>query len=319
MAALRLTTKALRATTRNVNTVRGFSTSSLRLGAVEGVDRISVIGAGQMGLGIALVAARHASLPVTLIDSSPASLNKSMDFLSKLLSKDVTKSRLTEAQATEIKSRITTSTDITDVSTSDFIIEAVPEIIDLKISIFKKLSEVAKPTAVLATNTSSISITKIAAAAGDAADRVISTHFMNPVPIQPGVEIITALQTSPKTLETSLSLCKALQKIPSQSADTPGFLANRILMPYINEAIICLESGIGRKEDIDGIMKNGTGVPMGPLALADFIGLDTCLAIMRVLYGDTGDSKYRPSVLLQRMVDAGWLGKKSGRGFYEYK
>ncbi|KAK6347604.1 hypothetical protein TWF718_005442 [Orbilia javanica] len=319
MAALRLTSHALRTTTRSCNAVRGFSTSSLRLGAVEGVDRLSVIGAGQMGLGIALVAARHASLPVTLIDSSEASITKSISFMSKLLDKDVSKSRLTEAEASEIKGRITTSTDIAAVSGSDFIIEAVPEIVDLKLKIFGQLGELAKENAVLATNTSSISITKIAAAAGKAADRVISTHFMNPVPIQPGVEIITALQTSPKTLETSLALMKAMKKIPSQSADTPGFLANRILMPYINEAIICLESGIGKKEDIDGIMKNGTGVPMGPLTLADFIGLDTCLAIMKVLYGDTGDSKYRPSVLLQRMVDAGWVGKKCGKGFYEYK
>ncbi|KAK6334332.1 hypothetical protein TWF730_003547 [Orbilia blumenaviensis] len=320
MAALRISTRALRAATTRGNVLnRGFSSSSVRLGAVEGVDNLSVIGAGQMGLGIALVAARHASLPVTLIDSSEASISKATSFISKLLDKDVAKSRLTEEEASAIKSRITTSTDINSVSNSDFIIEAVPEIVDLKLKIFKQLGEISKPTAILATNTSSISITKIAAAAGpDAADRVISTHFMNPVPVQPGVEIITALQTSPKTLQTSLDLCKAMKKLPSKSADTPGFLANRILMPYINEAIICLESGIGGKEDIDGIMKNGTGVPMGPLTLADFIGLDTCLAIMKVLYQDTGDSKYRPSVLLQRMVDAGWVGKKCGKGFYDY-
>ncbi|KAK6495250.1 hypothetical protein TWF481_003276 [Arthrobotrys musiformis] len=314
MAALRLTNVALR------RGVRGFSSSPLRLGAVEGVDKLSVIGAGQMGLGIALVAARQASLPVTLIDNSPASLAKSTAFLGKLLDKDVSKGRLTEEQAGEIKGRITTTTDFDGgIAEADFIIEAVPEIIDLKTKIFENLAKGAKESAVLATNTSSISITKIAAAAGNAAERVISTHFMNPVPIQSGVEIITALQTSEKTLQTSLALCKAMGKIPSQSADTPGFLANRILMPYINEAVICLETGVGKKEDIDAIMKNGTGVPMGPLTLADFIGLDTCLAIMKVLYGDTGDSKYRPSVLLQRMVDAGWYGKKSGRGFYEYK
>lgn len=141
---------------------------------------------------------------------------------------------------------------------------------------------------------------------------------MNPVPVQKGVEIITGLQTSPETLSRSLEFVKAMGKIPSKSKDTPGFLANRILMPYINEAIICLETGVGEKEDIDNIMKNGTNVPMGPLALADFIGLDTCLRIMKVLYEDTSDSKYRPSVLLQKMVDAGWLGKKSGKGFYNY-
>ncbi|EPS42306.1 hypothetical protein H072_3721 [Dactylellina haptotyla CBS 200.50] len=321
MAALRLTSCCMRLATHNASrhAVRGFSASSLRLSAVEGVESVSVIGAGQMGLGIALVAARNAGLPVTLIDSSQASIDKSAAFMAKLLAKDVSKSKITESEADSIKSRITTSTDIASVSTTDFVIEAVPEIVDLKLSIFKQLSEIAKPTAVLATNTSSISITKIAAAAGSAADRVVSTHFMNPVPVQTGVEIISGLQTSQATLSTALALCTAMGKIPSQSADTPGFLANRILMPYINEAVICLESGIGTKEDIDAIMKNGTNVPMGPLTLADFIGLDTCLAIMGVLYRDTGDSKYRPSVLLQRMVDAGWLGKKSGRGFYEYK
>lgn len=141
---------------------------------------------------------------------------------------------------------------------------------------------------------------------------------MNPVPVQKGVEIITGLQTSPETLSRSLEFVKAMGKVPSKSKDTPGFLANRILMPYINEAIICLETGVGEKEDIDNIMKNGTNVPMGPLQLADFIGLDTCLSIMKVLYEDTSDSKYRPSVLLQKMVDAGWLGKKSGKGFYNY-
>lgn len=151
-----------------------------------------------------------------------------------------------------------------------------------------------------------------------ASSRVISTHFMNPVPIQKGVEIISALQTSPETLATALQFCRRMGKIPSTSADSPGFLANRILMPYINEAIICLETGVGDEEGIDSIMKNGTNVPMGPLTLADFIGLDTCLAIMDVLHTQLGDSKYRPAVRLRQMVDAGWLGKKSGKGFYTY-
>ena len=203
-------------------------------------------------------------------------------------------------------------------------IEAVPEVLDLKISIFSQLAQICPSHAILATNTSSISVTKIAAATTkdpkdlSAPSRVISTHFMNPVPVQKGVEIISGLQTSQGTVDAALDLVKRMGKIASQSADSPGFLANRILMPYINEAIICLESGIGGKEDIDNIMKNGTSVPMGPLQLADFIGLDTCLAIMRVLHGETGDSKYRPSVLLCKMVDAGWLGKKSGKGFYDY-
>jgi len=200
----------------------------------------------------------------------------------------------------------------------------VKEIPDLKASIFSQLARICPPHAILATNTSSISITKIAASTTkdpadlSAASRVISTHFMNPVPIQKGVEIISGLQTSQSTIDTALAFVKKMGKIPSQSADSPGFLANRILMPYINEAIICLETQIGTKEDIDNIMKNGTNVPMGPLQLADFIGIDTCLAIMKVLYEETGDSKYRPAVLLRKMVDAGWLGKKSGKGFYDY-
>lgn len=202
----------------------------------------------------------------------------------------------------------------------DFVIEAVPEILSLKTSIFAQLAQICPSHAILATNTSSISITKIAASTSkdptdlSASSRVISTHFMNPVPVQKGVEIITGLQTSQATIDTALEFCKRMGKIPSLSADTPGFLANRILMPYINEAVICLETGVGKRDDIDAIMKNGTNVPMGPLQLADFIGLDTCLAIMKVLHTETGDSKYRPSVLLGKMVDAGWLGKKSGKG-----
>lgn len=206
----------------------------------------------------------------------------------------------------------------------DFVIEAVPEIPNVKFDIFSKLAQICPAHTILATNTSSISITRIAAATTkdpkdlSASSRVVSTHFMNPVPVQKGVEIISGLQTSQDTLDKAIAFCKAMGKIPSVSADSPGFLANRILMPYINEAVICLETGVGDRDSIDAIMKNGTNVPMGPLQLADFIGLDTCLAIMKVLYTETGDSKYRPSVLLSKMVDAGWLGKKSGKGFYDY-
>jgi len=242
----------------------------------------------------------------------------------KLLEKDVFKQRISQSDATTARSRLTTTTKMDDLSNVDFVIEAVPEILSLKTQIFSQLAKICPSHAILATNTSSISITKIAASTTtdpkdlSAPSRVISTHFMNPVPIQKGVEIISGLQTSQATVNTALEFVKKMGKIPSQSADSPGFLANRILMPYINEAIICLETGVGAKEDIDNIMKNGTNVPMGPLQLADFIGIDTCLAIMEVLHGETGDGKYRPVVLLRKMVDAGWLGKKSGKGFYDY-
>lgn len=244
--------------------------------------------------------------------------------LGKLLAKDVSKSKITQEEADKAWARLTPTTLIDELGDVDFVIEAVPEIPQLKFDIFAKLADICPPHAILATNTSSIPITRIAAATTkdpkdlSTSSRVISTHFMNPVPVQKGVEIISGLQTSKETLDTAIAFCEAMGKIPSVSADSPGFLANRILMPYINEAIICLETGVGDRDAIDAIMKNGTNVPMGPLQLADFIGLDTCLAIMKVLHQETGDSKYRPSVLLGKMVDAGWLGKKSGKGFYDY-
>jgi 3-hydroxybutyryl-CoA dehydrogenase len=303
-------------------TSRTFSTSTAAYAAE--VKSLGVIGAGQMGLGIALVAASKAQVPVTLIDNTQAALDKGLSFADKLLQKDVSKERLTQEAADAVRARITPSLNMDDLSSVDFVIEAVPEIPDLKTSIFSKLAQIAPKHAILATNTSSIPITKIAAATStdptdlQAPSRVISTHFMNPVPVQKGVEIIAGLQTSKETMDTAIAFVQRMVKIAAVSADSPGFLANRILMPYINEAIICLETGIGAREDIDSIMKNGTNVPMGPLTLADFIGLDTCLAIMNVLHQETGDSKYRPSGLLKRMVDAGRLGKKSGKGFYDY-
>ncbi|KAH7321487.1 3-hydroxyacyl-CoA dehydrogenase [Rhexocercosporidium sp. MPI-PUGE-AT-0058] len=301
---------------------RCFSSSPML--AAQEVKRLGVVGAGQMGLGIALVAAQRAGVPVTLVDTNQASIDKGLAFADKLLAKDVSKQRITQSQSNTIRELLRPSTTMDSLSEVDFVIEAVPEIPSLKFSIFSSLAQICPPHAILATNTSSISITKIAASTTkdptdtSASSRVISTHFMNPVPIQKGVEIITGLQTSQSTIDTAIAFCKAMGKIPSQSADSPGFLANRILMPYINEAIICLETGVGNRDDIDAIMKNGTNVPMGPLQLADFIGIDTCLAIMKVLHEETGDSKYRPSVLLGKMVDAGWLGKKSGKGFYDY-
>ncbi|KAL6718427.1 hypothetical protein ACLMJK_004516 [Lecanora helva] len=290
---------------------RPFSTST-RLGAAAEVKQLGVVGAGQM------VPSSTPKIPSTITTyiSTPE----------KLLAKDVSKRKIPQSLATTTLSLLTPTTHLHDLSTVDFIIEAVPETLHLKTSIFTQLASIAPPHAILATNTSSISITKIAASTTPAenptdltaASRVISTHFMNPVPVQKGVEIISGLQTSPQTLETATEFCKRMGKISSQSADSPGFLANRILMPYINEAIICLETGVGTKEDIDAIMKNGTNVPMGPLQLADFIGVDTCLAIMEVLHKEMGDSKYRPAMLLRKMVDAGWVGKKCGKGFYEY-
>jgi len=318
MASSLFRTQALGA----VRQARYFS-SSPRCHAAE-VKRLGVIGAGQMGLGIALVAAQRAQVPVTLVDASETALEKGLAFAEKLLAKDVSKSRITQEQADKARSLLSPSTEIEDLSNVDFVIEAIPEIPDLKFKIFKQLAECCPKHAILATNTSSISITRIAAATTSdptdlsASSRVVSTHFMNPVPVQKGVEIISGLQTSKETLDTAIDFCTKMGKIASVSADSPGFLANRILMPYINEAVICLETGVGDRDSIDAIMKNGTNVPMGPLQLADFIGLDTCLAIMKVLHGETGDSKYRPSVLLAKMVDAGWLGKKSGKGFYDY-
>ncbi|KAJ5565201.1 hypothetical protein N7513_001443 [Penicillium frequentans] len=314
---------SLRSACRNgPRAARSFS-STAATSAAE-VKSLGVIGAGQMGLGIALVAAQKAQVPVTLVDSSQASLDKGLKFADKLLEKDVSKQRLTREAADAARGLLIPTLKMDDLSSVDFVIEAVPEIADLKMSIFSKLAQIAPKHAILATNTSSISITKIAAATTtdptdlQASSRVISTHFMNPVPIQKGVEIIRGLQTSQETMDTAIAFVQRMGKVASVSADSPGFLANRILMPYINEAIICLETGVGGREDIDNIMKTGTNVPMGPLTLADFIGLDTCLAIMNVLHQESGDSKYRPAGLLRRMVDAGWLGKKSGKGFYEY-
>ncbi|KAK0635401.1 3-hydroxyacyl-CoA dehydrogenase [Bombardia bombarda] len=312
-----------RAALRLPRALRAFSTTSSR-GAVVEVKRLGVVGAGQMGLGIALVAAQKAGVAVTLVDSSQTSLDKGLAFAEKLLTKDVAKSRLTQPQADAARALLSTTTSLDALSTADFVIEAVPEIPSLKFDIFSRLAQICPPHAILATNTSSISITRIAASTTtnpkdlSASSRVVSTHFMNPVPIQKGVEIISGLQTSKETLDAAVAFCQRMGKIASVSADSPGFLANRILMPYINEAVICLDTGVGDRDSIDAIMKNGTNVPMGPLQLADFIGLDTCLAIMKVLHEETGDSKYRPSILLKNMVDAGWLGKKSGKGFYDY-
>lgn len=233
------------------------------------------------------------------------------------MKKQVAKGKLEDSVRTETMSRIVGATSMSDLSKADFVIEAVTENPVLKNKIFSDLSTICASDVILASNTSSISITKIATAT-NRPDRVVGMHFMNPVPVMKLVEIIPGLQTSAETLQTTLTLAQSMDKITTQSKDMPGFIANRLLMPYINEAVFALAESLGTKEDIDATMKLGTNMPMGPLTLADFIGLDTCLAIMRILHTELGDSKYRPAPLLVKYVEAGWLGKKSGRGFYDY-
>ncbi|KAJ3026865.1 UNVERIFIED_CONTAM: hypothetical protein HDU68_004922 [Siphonaria sp. JEL0065] len=297
----------------NVTARRNYS-SSLSLDAIKS---IGVIGSGQMGIGIAQVSAQNAKIPVLLLDADEKQLEKGVKFIASNLDKAVSKGKITASDKEETMSRIKTTTDIGDFTSTDFVIEAVSENPSLKRELFLNLDKITKKNAILSSNTSSISITKIAAAT-TRADKVIGMHFMNPVPVMQLVEIIPGLATSDETLKVTLELAKKMGKITTESADVPGFIANRVLMPYINEAVYVLQEGIATKEHIDTTMKLGTNVPMGPLTLADFIGLDTCLAIMRVLHTQLGDTKYRPSPLLVKYVDAGWLGKKSGRGFYEY-
>jgi 3-hydroxybutyryl-CoA dehydrogenase len=242
--------------------------------------------------------------------------------VAKLLNKWVSTNKISAQERGEVLStRIKTTTNLQDFENAEFIIEAATENTTLKQDIFKQLSLVTSTNPannpILATNTSSISITLLAAQT-QSPQNVIGMHFMNPVPVMKLVEVIRGLQTSDETYDRTITLAKAMNKTTTLSKDSPGFIANRILMPYINEAIQCLHEGIGTVEDIDETMRGGTNVPMGPLTLADFIGLDTCLAIMRVLYHEFSDCKYRPSPLLVKMVEAGWFGKKSGRGFYQY-
>ena len=281
------------------------------------IQTFGVVGAGQMGNGIAHVAAL-AGLDVILTDVSEAALAKGIATIRKNLGRQVTKGRMTQDEADAVVARVTVSTETAALSSADFIVEAATENVALKFKIFEGLAAVAKPTAILATNTSSISVTAIAART-PRPDQVIGMHFMNPVPVMKLVEIIRGLATSDETLSATVALAERLGKTTVESRDMPGFIVNRVLMPYINEAVFTLYEGIASVEDIDTAMKLGTNVPMGPLTLADFIGLDTCLAIMEVLHdGMGGDSKYRPCPLLRKYVEAGWLGRKSGRGFYTY-
>lgn len=275
-----------------------------------------VIGAGQMGAGIAQVFAQS-GFDVLLNDMNKEALEKGMKNIEKLLTRAVDKERISESDKTETLNRLTPSSDLQDAQSRDFVIEAIVENMDVKTKVFSDLDKIAPKHAILATNTSSLPITEIAAAT-NRPEQVIGMHFMNPVPVMKLVEIIRGLQTSDETYQVVEDMTNKLSKSPVEVNDSPGFAANRILMPMINEAIFSLHEGVASVEDIDTVMKLGMNHPMGPLTLADFIGLDTCLYIMEVLYEGFGDSKYRPCPLLRKYVKAGWLGKKSGRGFYQY-
>src|SRR5688500_15936985 len=279
-------------------------------------ENIGVIGSGTMGNGIAQVAAR-AGYEVIMRDVQDDLLQRGMKAIDKSLQRDVDKERLTTDEKTEIISRINTTTDLQSLSKASFVVEAVTENFEVKSLVFKELDRITPPEAILASNTSSISITKLAAVTSRP-DKVIGMHFMNPVPVMKLVEVIRGIATSNETYEQVLALAEKLGKTALDCNDSPGFVSNRVLMPMINEAIFALHEGVATRESIDGIMKLGMNHPMGPLTLADFIGLDVCLAIMNVLHEGFGDPKYRPCPLLRRYVDAGWLGRKSGRGFYEY-
>ena len=279
-------------------------------------ERIAVIGAGQMGNGIAHVFAQH-GFAVTMIDVAEGALGRGRATIEKNLDRQIAKGAVPAAEREAILGRVATSTSLHAVRGSALVVEAATEQRELKFQIFTELDRHADPGAVLATNTSSISITEIASRTSRP-EHVIGMHFMNPVPVMQLIEVIRGLATSEETMERVLAWSRTVGKTPVEVNDYPGFVANRILMPMNNEAVYCVMEGVGTREAVDTVMKLGMNHPMGPLALADFIGLDTCLAILEVLHDGLGDPKYRPAPLLRKYVAAGWLGKKSGRGFYEY-
>ena len=280
------------------------------------IKTLGVIGAGQMGNGIAHVAAQ-AGLDVVMRDVSDAFVEKGLQTVSKNLQRAVDKGKLSVEDKGAALSRIRGTTKIEDLGACDFVVEAAVEKLDVKLELFEALDGICRPGVILATNTSSLPITRIAAGT-KRPEAVIGMHFMNPVPVMKLVEIIRGLATSAETTKATTALTERLGKTAIECRDFPGFVSNRVLMPMINEAVYCLHEGVADVSAIDGIMKLGMNHPMGPLTLADFIGLDTCLYILEVLHEGLGDDKYRPCPLLRKYVEAGWLGKKSGRGFYDY-
>jgi 3-hydroxybutyryl-CoA dehydrogenase len=278
--------------------------------------KIAVIGAGTMGNGIAQVLAAG-GLEVVMTDIDDAALQRGVNAVTKSLDRLLSKQKISEGDRKDILGRIKTATKLDAVADCDVVVEAATENVDLKLRIFADLDRIAKPAAILASNTSSISLTRIAGATKRPA-QVIGMHFFNPVPIMQLVELIRALQTSDATFETVKALTQKVGKTPVEVKNSPGFVANRILLPMLNEAVFCLYEGLAKPEDIDTVMKLGMAHPMGPLALADLIGLDTCLSILQVLYDGFKDPKYRPCPLWREKVDAGHLGRKSGRGFFDY-
>ena len=280
------------------------------------VKTFGVIGAGQMGNGIAQVAAMS-GLNVIMNDIKDEFVERGLATITKILTRGVDKGKMTADEKDAVLGRIKTSVSLQDMSAADYVVEAATENEDLKFKIFKDLDEICESGVILATNTSSIPIGRIAAQTGRP-EKVIGMHFMNPVPVMKLVEVIPGIATSDETMKITWDLAEKFGKTPAKSNDFPGFIANRILMPMINEAAYCLYHNVGTREDIDTVMKLGMNHPMGPLALADLIGLDTCLAIMETLYDGFKDSKYRPCPLLRKYVEAGWLGRKTGKGFYEY-
>ena len=279
--------------------------------------KVSVIGGGTMGNGIAHVFAQHGH-DTTLVDTAQPALDRAVAIIEKNLGRQVKKERISEDDAQATLGRITPTTDLAATADSALVVEAVFESFEVKRDIFTRLDEVCGDDTILASNTSSISLTRIGGTTGRA-DRVVGMHFMNPVPMMKLVEVIRGQATSDATLQFVTEAAEQLGKVPVTVQDYPGFISNRVLMPMINEAVFCLMEGVATREAIDEVMKLGMAHPMGPLTLADFIGLDICLDIMEVLYEGFGDGKYRPCPLLRRMVDAGFLGRKSGRGFYEYE